>query len=218
MSEPVITRPQRIASMKAAMEELGRARASMRDALRETNDERHQAFFGPVLERIGMIVANEREGITIVLADDLTNVRSAVRRLRLPDIDPILDAPTSALKALRGARGNLIEAIDNALDAAAFLRMRPRFSEFGGIYIERREIAEQLIRLDERLRVVQDAVGDLRSVTIFALSGGAGPIGAADWEPASLQCYTAQRSAHRNCRIVTRHFRRLSQFCWYRLA
>jgi hypothetical protein len=168
MNEAVITRPQRITSMKAAMEELGRACALMRDALRESNDERYQAFFNPVLDRIGMIVANEREGIALVLADDLTNVRSAVRRMRLPDIDPDLDSPTPALKALRGGRGNLIEAIDNALDAAAFLRMHPRFSEFGGIYIERAEIAEQLIRLDERLRVVQDAVVDLRSAAITA--------------------------------------------------
>jgi formylglycine-generating enzyme required for sulfatase activity len=177
MNEPVVTRPQRIASMKAAMEELARACASMRHALRETNDERHQAFFSPVLDRLGMIVANEHEGITFVLADDLSNVRSALRRLRLPDIDPVLDAPTPALKALRGERGNLIEAIDNALDAAAFLRLHPRFSEFGGIYIERHEIAEHLIRLDERLRVVQDAVVDLQSAAAAANgSPGAGPV------------------------------------------
>jgi formylglycine-generating enzyme required for sulfatase activity len=168
MNEPVVTRPQRIASMRTAMEELARACASMRHALRETNDERHQAFFSPVLDRLGMIVANEHEGITFVLADDLSNVRSALRRLRLPDIDPILDAPTPALKALRGERGNLIEAIDNALEAAAFLRLHPRFSEFGGIYIERHEIAEHLIRLDERLRVVQDAVVDLQSAAVAA--------------------------------------------------
>jgi len=168
MNEAVVTRPQRIASMKAAMAELGRACASMRDALRETNNKRHQAFFSPVLDRLAMIVANEHEGITFVLADDLSNVRSALRRLRLPDIDPVLDAPTPALKALRGERGNLIEAIDNALEAAAFLRLHPRFSEFGGIYIERNEIAEHLIRLDERLRMVQDAVVDLRNEAVMA--------------------------------------------------
>jgi Leucine-rich repeat (LRR) protein len=154
--------------MKASMAELDRACASMRGALRDSNDERYQDFFSTVLYRIGMIVANEHEGITITLADDLTNVRSAVRRLRLPDIDPDLDAPTPALKSLRGERGNLIESIDNALDAAAALRLHPRSSEFGGIYIERQEIAEQLIRLDERLRVVQDAVVDLSGAATAA--------------------------------------------------
>jgi hypothetical protein len=168
MSEVILTRPQQIASMSGAMAELDRACLSMRDALRESNDERHQTFFLPVLDRINMIVGNEREGITIVLADDLANARSAVRRLRLPDIDPFFDLPTPALKMLRGERGNLIEAIDNALEAAAFLRMHPRISEFGDIRIDRHEVVEQLIRLDERLRFVQDTVGDLRDAAIRA--------------------------------------------------
>jgi Leucine-rich repeat (LRR) protein len=163
-----VSRPQRISLMKTSMAELGRACALMRGALRESNDERYQAFFSAVIERIEMIVLNERDGITGTLADDLTNVRSAVRRLRIPDIDPDLEAPTLALKSLRSERGNLIESIDNALDAAAALRLHPRSSEFGGIYIERQEIAEQLIRLDERLRVVQDAVVDLRGAATAA--------------------------------------------------
>ena len=150
------------------MAELDRACASMRTALRESNDERHQAFFAPVLDRMKAIIANERDGITLMLADDLANIRSAVRRLRLSDIDQDLDAPTPALAALRGARGNLVESIDNALDAAAALRLRPRHSEFGGIHVERRDVGEQLIRLDERLRAVQDAVGGLRGAAAAA--------------------------------------------------
>jgi hypothetical protein len=154
--------------MKVRMEELDRACISMRSALRDSNDERFQAFFNTVISRVEMILANEREGITITLADDLSNVRSAIRRLRLPDIDPDLDAPTPALKSLRSERGNLIESIDNALEAAAALRLHPRASEFGGIYVERQEIAEQLIRLDERLRAVQDAVVNLRGAATMA--------------------------------------------------
>jgi|HubBroStandDraft_6_1064221.scaffolds.fasta_scaffold48125_2 Leucine-rich repeat (LRR) protein len=165
---PNVRRPQRISLLKTSMAELGRASALMRGALRESNDERYQAFFSAVIERIEMIVLNERDGITVTLADDLTNVRSALRRLRIPDIDPDLEAPTPALKSLRSERGNLIESIDNALDAAAALRLHPRSSEFGGIYIERQEIAEQLIRLDERLRAVQDAVVDLRGAAAAA--------------------------------------------------
>ncbi len=55
----ILTRPQQIASMSVAIAELGRASLTMRDALRESNDERHQAFFSPVLNRIDMIVGNE---------------------------------------------------------------------------------------------------------------------------------------------------------------
>ncbi|MGA2045382.1 MAG: hypothetical protein ABSG83_18665, partial [Roseiarcus sp.] len=162
MSEAVPTRPQRIATMREAMAELDRARGSMRSALLETNDEIHQAFFTEVLDRARLIVANEREGVTFTLADDLANLRSALRRLRLPDIDPDLGVPTPALKALRGERGNLIEAIDTALEAAAQLRMQPRMTEFGALRIERSEASEQLIRLDERLRIAEESIGDLR--------------------------------------------------------
>src|SRR3954451_23918795 len=108
MSE-LVTRPQRIASMKEAIAELDRACLLMRDALRDSNDERHQDFFSPVLNQLGRIIDNERDGITLMLADDLANARSALRRLRLPDTDPELEAPTPALHALRSARGNLIE-------------------------------------------------------------------------------------------------------------
>ena len=168
MNVPVATRPQRIAEIEAAMAELDRACGTMRGALRESNDERHHAFFTPVLDRLIAIIANERDGITLELATDLANIRSAVRRLRLPDIDQDLDGPTPALAALRASRSNLVESIDNALDAAAELRLHPRHSELGGIFVERRDVGEQLIRLDERLRAVQHAVGGLRGAAAAA--------------------------------------------------
>jgi Leucine-rich repeat (LRR) protein len=166
MSQP--PRPERIAAMRARMVEIGRATTSFRDALRESNDEHHQAFFAPVLDRIALIVANERSGITAHLADDLSAARSALRRLPLPDIDPDLNEPTRALKRLRGERGNLVEALDNALDAAQSVGMAPGLVEFGELRVQRNAFANQLIRLDERLRVVQDAVTDLRAAATAA--------------------------------------------------
>jgi hypothetical protein len=148
------------------MAEIGRAVHDFRTALRESNDEQHQAFFAPVLDRIELIVANERDGIAAHLADDLSAARSAIRRLRLPDIDPDLDEPTPALKILRGERGNLVEALDNALDTVKVLGMEP--IQGGELKVQRSAFAEQLIRLDERLRVVQDALTDLRTAAVTA--------------------------------------------------
>src|SRR5262249_2930554 len=108
-------RAERIALMRERVAEIGRAVGVFREGLRQTNAEHHQAFFGPVLDRIGLIVVNERHGVTTALADDLANARSALRRLPLPDLDPDLDEPTPSLWRLRGDRGNLVEALDNAL-------------------------------------------------------------------------------------------------------
>jgi tetratricopeptide (TPR) repeat protein len=167
--------PERIAAMRARMAEIGRAVSGFRDALRESNDERHQAFFAPVLDRVALIVANEQVGATIHIADDLSAARSAVRRLGLPDIDPVLNESTPALKRLRGERGNLVEALDNALDAAQALGQEPGLTEFGELRVQRNTFSDALIRLDERLRVVQDAVADLRTASVNAdtvASGG----------------------------------------------
>jgi tetratricopeptide (TPR) repeat protein len=160
--------PERIAAMRERMAEIGRAVSGFRDALRESNDERHQAFFAPVLDRVALIVANEQAGATIHIADDLSAARSAVRRLGLPDIDPVLNEPTPALKRLRGERGNLVEALDNALDAAQALGHAPALTEIGELRVQRNAFSDVLIRLDERLRVVQDAVADLRTASVNA--------------------------------------------------
>ena len=161
MSEP--TRPERIGLMRARMAEIERTVARFRDGLRETNDEVHHVYFTPVLQRLAAIVANEKAGITMHLADDLVAIRSALRRLPLPDIDPDLQEPTTALEVLRGVRGNLVEALDNGLEAAQSLGMEPALTELGQLTVPRNAFANALIRLDERLRVVQDAVDDLAS-------------------------------------------------------
>ena len=161
-------RPERIAAMRERMVELERAVSNFHDALRESNNEQHQAFFGPVLDRVAQIVANERQGITTPLADDLAVARSSVRRLRLPHHDPDFDELPPSLWRLRGERGNLVEALDNALDTARTLGMEPHFPEFGQLQVERQPFAAQLIRLDERLRFVQEAVEQLQEAAVQA--------------------------------------------------
>jgi Leucine-rich repeat (LRR) protein len=168
MNDLVVIRPQKIASMRESMEELGRAGGLMRDALTESNDEAHQKFFAPVLERLDLIVANEREGLTQFIADDLDGLRSAIRRIRLPDIDPELEMPTKALRALRSERGNLIESVDTALEAAAALGLHSSNSAGGQLIVASRDVTEHLIRLDERLRTVQQTVGDLQDAAVMA--------------------------------------------------
>ena len=162
------TRPERIAHMRERMAEIARIVIRFRDGLRETNDERHQSYFAPLLHRLDLIVSNEKEGITVHLADHLVAARTALRRLPLPDIDPELDAPTQALEVLRGHRGNLIEALDNAIEAAGSIDMGPAMAEFGPLSVPRDRFANALIRLDERLRVVQDTVADLAAAAAQA--------------------------------------------------
>lgn len=155
-------RLERIRGVRARMQEIERGVDSFRDALRESNDPDHQAIFPQLLDRIDAIVRNERDGITTALADDLAGARSALRRLPVSDIDPDLETPTRARKLLRGERGNLVEALDNALEAVKGIGLEPAHPEFGELQIERHAYAGELIRLDERLRAVQERLDELR--------------------------------------------------------
>jgi len=168
-----MTRPERIAALREHLAEVGREVASFRAALALTNAPEHQDFFGGLLDRIGQIIANEQSGVTIELAGDLLKARQDLRRIVLPEKDPDYEAPTAALRALRGERGNLVEALENALESAQELGMAPRLSEFGELKVPRDAIAVQLARLDERLRATQDAVDSLRQTAAAADTAGA---------------------------------------------
>jgi len=133
MSETAMTRPQQIAAMKARLGEVGRATAAFRAALPASNDSAHHDFFGEVLGRIAMILDNEQAGVTGELAGDLFKARQDLRRLPLPELDRDFDTPTLALHALRGERGNLVEALENALDAAKTLGFEQRLADFGAL-------------------------------------------------------------------------------------
>jgi hypothetical protein len=166
------TRPERIEVMHERMSEIQRAVALFREGLAQSNNIDHQAFFAPLLDRIAMIVKNERQGIMIAVADDLSIARNALRRLGMPDIDPDLGETTPSILRLRGERGNLLEALDNALDAAKGLNLEPRLADMDEILIQRRGIFNMLMRLDERLRAVQKAVKTLQEEADIADAEG----------------------------------------------
>ena len=163
-----LPRPERLRAARDRMEEIDRAVAGFRDALRESNHPELQAFFVPLLDRVATIVANERDGITTTLADDLFLARSALRRMPISDLDPDLEAPTRSRKIVRGERANLVESLDNALDAVRLVGLKPRESDIDDLYVYRASHIAQLIRLDERLHVVQERVQDLRVAAIEA--------------------------------------------------
>jgi formylglycine-generating enzyme required for sulfatase activity len=154
-----MTRPEAIAALRERLAEVQRCTNSFAAVLPQTNQPGPLAFFPSVLERIRLILENEHEGATGNLAAALVEVRKDIRRHPLPDLDSDLDERTPALFLLRGERGNLIEALENALDACKVLAMPLRASPEGGLELPRAAVQESLLRaLDERLRRLDTAV------------------------------------------------------------
>ena len=154
-----MTRPEAIAALRERLAEVQRCTDSFGAVLPQTNQPGPLAFFPSVLERIRLILENEREGATGNLAAALVEVRKDIRRHPLPDLDPDLDERTQALFLLRGERGNLIEALENALDACKVLAMPLRASPEGDLELAREAVQDSLLRaLDEWLRRLDSAV------------------------------------------------------------
>ncbi|WP_092960999.1 leucine-rich repeat domain-containing protein [Falsiroseomonas stagni] len=151
--------------MRDRLGEIGRASRRFRAALALSNDPAHQRYFKELLDRIDLIIANEAVGATRELGGDLSKARQDLRRLQLPELDPDLEAPTPALTALRGERGNLVEALENGVDAARALGLEPRMSGFGELQVPRAAFESTLVRIDERLRNVEDNVRGLAEAT-----------------------------------------------------
>ena len=154
-----MTRPEAIAALRKRLEEVQSCTDSFAAVLPQTNQPGPLAFFPSVLERIRLILENEREGATGNLAAALVEVRKDIRRHPLPDLDSDLDERTRALFLLRGERGNLIEALENALDACQALAMPLRANPEGALELPREAVQDSLLRaLDERLRRLDSAV------------------------------------------------------------
>ena len=154
-----MTRPEAIAALRERLAEVQRCTDSFGAVLPQTNQPGPLAFFPSVLERIRLILGNEHEGATGNLAAALVEVRKDIRRHPLPDLDPDLDERTQALFLLRGERGNLIEALENALDACKALAMPLRASPEGDLELPREAVQDSMLRaLDERLRRLDSAV------------------------------------------------------------
>ena len=154
-----MTRPEAIAALRERLAEVQRCTDSFGAVLPQTNQPGPLAFFPSVLERIRLILENEQKGATGNLAAALAEVRKDIRRHPLPDLDPDLDERTQALFLLRGERGNLIEALENALDACNVLAMPLRANPEGDLELPREAVQDSLLRaLDERLRRLDSAV------------------------------------------------------------
>lgn len=161
-----MTRPQRIQAMRDRLGEIGWASKRFRAALALSNDPAHQRYFKELLDRIDLIIANEARGATRELGGDLSKARQDLRRLQLPELDPDLEAPTPALTALRGERGNLIEALEHGIDAARALGLEPRMSEFGELQVPRATFGSIPVRLDERLGNVGENIRRLDEAAV----------------------------------------------------
>lgn len=154
-----MTRPEAIAALRERLEEVQRCTDSFSAVLPQTNQTGPLAFFPSVLERIRLILGNEQEGATGNLAAALVEVRKDIRRHPLPYLDPDLDERTQALFLLRGVRADLVEALENALDACKALAMPLRASPEGDLELPREAVQDSLLRaLDERLRHLDSAV------------------------------------------------------------
>jgi tetratricopeptide (TPR) repeat protein len=152
--------------MREAMAELARGAERFRDALGATNDSQLRDFFGGLLQRLELILKNESAGITAELATDLDKMHTDLRRLRLPDQDPKLGDTPFAFTVLRTARGDLSECLLNALDAARLLGMERRLPNEPPLFIAETLLREHTLRLDKRLRALEDAARDLeRAIT-----------------------------------------------------
>ena len=158
----MITKPQRISDFRGRLLEIERAKTRFRSALAQSNDERHHTAFHPLLDVAEKMIAAEKIGATDKLLDDLHALRTSIRRTRLPDIDPILDYETPSLLALRVARSNLVESLDNAIDAASNLLARSKVSGESAIMVDRADVASAMSKLDIRLAAIEAQVSKLR--------------------------------------------------------
>jgi formylglycine-generating enzyme required for sulfatase activity len=164
-----MTRPEAISALRERLEEVQRCTDNFAAVLPQTNQPGPLAFFPSVLERIRLILENEHEGATGNLAAALAEVRKDIRRHPLPYLDPDLDERTQALFVLRGVRADLVEALENALDACKILAMPLRASPEGGLELPREAVQDSLLRaLDERLRRLDTALKTMEDVAAKA--------------------------------------------------
>jgi tetratricopeptide (TPR) repeat protein len=156
-------RQTHLEKLKKELEQLERARQSMRRALSQYNDIAAQEHFAPLIDLLGVILENERQGIAHFLASDLENIASALRRFELPDEDPVLEAEIPSLQAMIAARGRIADRLAGCLQELKNLRFPAPDIAASYVPVPRDLVAEALIRLDERLRATEDSIAVLRA-------------------------------------------------------
>jgi hypothetical protein len=160
------TKPLKISQFRDRLAEIGRASTRFRSALAQSNNEQHQQVFQPLLNIAERMIAAERDGVTENLLDDLHALRTSIRRMPLPDIDPELDYETPSLLTLRVARSNFVESLDNAIDAASGLLRRSKVDSANAILVDRADVAQAMRRLDARLAAIERELADLKHQSV----------------------------------------------------
>ena len=132
----------------------------LQDALRGVNDVDLRDAFQPTLEVGYAVVALHEATVSPSIADDVANLRAALRLHRVPREDPDL-GPLDSLRQLRGARATVIADTEAVLVAADELGLRP--AELGfvpptEIQFERAGLEGMLSGLEKRLGEVEQAV------------------------------------------------------------
>jgi hypothetical protein len=109
------------ARLVAAIVATARSIADARDALRHINEPQWQDDFGALLDQINAVRRAHSPAPQPSIADDYANLAGLLRQIRFSEEDQ----DRERFRALRGARGSLLEDVREILDCAAQMQVRP---------------------------------------------------------------------------------------------
>ena len=126
----------------------------VRDALRQINEPQWQDDFGALLNQCDAVRRAHGQAPQPTIADDYANLAGLLRQIRFSDEDQDRDR----FRALRGARGSLLEDMREILDRAAAMGVRPKEPETAlpdTAMLETAGREGQLIALQSRITSVE---------------------------------------------------------------
>ena len=126
----------------------------VRDALRQINEPQWQDDFAALLNQIDVVRRAHGAVPQPAIADDYANLAGLLRQIRFSDDDQ----DRERFRALRGARGSLLEDIREILDRAAAMGVRPKEPETAlpdTAMLETAGREGQLIALQSRITSVE---------------------------------------------------------------
>ncbi len=126
----------------------------VRDALRQINEPQWQDDFGALLNQCDAVRRAHEQAPQPTIADDYANLAGLLRQIHFSDDDQDRDR----FRALRGARGSLLEDMREILDRAAAMGVRPKEPETAlpdTAMLETAGREGQLIALQSRITSVE---------------------------------------------------------------
>jgi len=177
MAQPAVSHPvtpggRRQAKLVETLSEILEAQRDLTEALAFVNDHDLRRRAERLASMIGEFIAPHLPQPGPTLADDLTALLDDVRTLRLPASDGEFGR-TEALRRLRGGTGLVIQALTDALDAAAALGLGPRQVAQPGepepqpgepVEVPRAGLEQRVAGLEYQLGIVQGRMDSLRAV------------------------------------------------------